>query len=242
MIVSRLDFGLLLIGKIINMALGLVMIAAVFTNASNLGGYGRQEAFLFFATFNLMNALIQAAFFRGFWFTEEWVKSGEFDHFLKYPISEIFLNAFKITDWIDLASLVPALAILGYAFQINQPETAGILPYLIALTAGLGVAFAIELAIAATNFYSPQAGPLHHIFRELGRSTRFPLTIYPEAWQRIFTFFIPVALLSFIPTQILLGELGLQWVFGALAGAGILVILATRFWKRALRNYSSASS
>jgi len=243
LIVSRLDFALLLLGKIIQRVLEIIVIETVFTQTNSLLGYSRGEVFLFFAVFNLASVFVQALFYRGFWFTQRWVETGEFDHFLKYPVSEKFLNAFKVTDWIDITNLIPALAIFGYALNVAGPfPVYNWIMFLVAFIFGLSVAFAILMSIASLNFFTPQAAPLHNIFRELARSTRFPITIYPRSVEAFLTLAVPVALMSYVPTLALLGELSFNNFALVPIFATILVLLANKFWDYALRHYSSASS
>ena len=243
MIVSRFDFFLLLLGKIIQRVLEIIVIETVFTQTNSLLGYNRGEVFLFFAVFNLASVFIQALFYRGFWFTQRWVETGEFDHFLKYPVSEKFLNAFKVTDWIDITNMIPALAIFGYALNIAGPfPTKNWVMFAATFLCGLAAAFAILMFIAALNFFTPQAAPIHSIFRELARSTRFPITIYPKSLEAFLTLVIPVALMSYVPTTALLGELSFNNFALVPIFASVLVLLANRFWGYALRHYSSASS
>ena len=243
LIVSRLDFFLLLLGKIIQRILEIIVIETVFTQTNSLLGYSRGEVFLFFAVFNLAAVFIQALFYRGFWFTQRWVETGEFDHFLKYPVSEKFLNAFKVTDWIDITNLIPALAIFGYALNIAGPcETQNWVLFAATFICGLAASFAILMSIAALNFFTPQAAPIHSIFRELARSTRFPITIYPRSLEAFLTFVVPVALMSYVPTLALLGELTVNNFALVPIFATILILLANKFWDYALSHYSSASS
>lgn len=243
LIVSRLDFALLLIGKIIQSVLEIIVIETVFTQTNSLLGYSRGEVFLFYAIFNLANVIMQALFYRGFWFTQRWVETGEFDHFLKYPVSEKFINAFKVTDWIDITNIIPALAIFGYALNIAGPfPTTNWITFGVAFLSGLAAAFAILMSIAALNFFTPQAAPIHSIFRELARSTRFPITIYPKSLESFLTFVVPVALMSYVPTTALLGNLSFNNFALVPIFATLLVLLAIKFWNYALGHYSSASS
>lgn len=243
LIVSRLDFALLLIGKIIQSVLEIIVIETVFTQTNSLLGYNRGEIFLFFAVFNLASVCTQALFYRGFWFTQRWVELGEFDRFLLYPVSEKFLNAFKVTDWIDITNIIPALAIFGYALNIAGPFlTQNWLMFAITFLCGLAAAFAILMSIAAANFFTPQVAPLLGIFRDLARSTRFPITIYPRYLETFLTLVVPVALISYVPTTAILGELSFNNFTLVPIFTIILVLLATRFWNYALGHYSSASS
>jgi ABC-2 type transport system permease protein len=68
------------------------------------------------------------------------------------------------------------------------------------------------------------------------------MVAYPMAYRFFFTFIIPVAFLTTIPAESILGRTNISWVVGSgLLALGLLFISA-RFWQFALKFYTSASS
>ena len=57
----------------------------------------------------------------------------------------------------------------------------------------------------------------------------------------IFTFVIPLALMTTYPAEALLGRLSLHRVVGVLVGAVVLALIARLVWLRSIRGYTSAS-
>jgi len=81
---------------------------------------------------------------------------------------------------------------------------------------------------------------------EVLRSTlvagRYPLQAYPAGLRWLFTLVLPVAFLTTVPAEALLGRAQAHWVAGSLLAA-LLCLVGTRlFWRWALRHYTSASS
>jgi ABC-2 type transport system permease protein len=240
---SRLDFWLLIAGKLIRMGLVLLMIASIFNFVPVLADYTRAETLLFFATFNIIDILAQAIFFRGFWFTQKWVREGEFDHFLKYPINPLFMNAFKITDWMDILTLIPAVAILIYTFSLfGSIHPWFLFLYCLLVLNGVLIAFAINVFIASLNFYTPETENAFLLYRDLMYTARFPTEIFGEPLRLLFTFALPIAVIVAFPAKAFLGILNWKWVWFAFALSSILVFSSIKFWKRSLKHYSSASS
>jgi ABC-2 type transport system permease protein len=68
------------------------------------------------------------------------------------------------------------------------------------------------------------------------------MAAYPAAYRFFFTFVVPVAFLTTVPAEAMLGRGEIVWT----AGAGILAIgllfFSRYFWQFALRFYTSASS
>jgi ABC-2 type transport system permease protein len=78
--------------------------------------------------------------------------------------------------------------------------------------------------------------------RGLLEAGRYPIAAYPAAYRVFFTFIIPVAFLTTVPAQVLLGRERGFWLLGAAGLAIALIAFSNQFWRFALRFYTSASS
>jgi ABC-2 type transport system permease protein len=68
------------------------------------------------------------------------------------------------------------------------------------------------------------------------------MVAYPTSYRFFFTFVIPVAFLTTVPSETLLGRGEIIWMLGAGILAGSLLLASRIFWRFALRFYTSASS
>ena len=244
LIASRLDFWLLILGKLIRMGFLFVWVFAIFNFIEKLAGYSLGQTLLFFATFNLVDILAQVFFFRGFWFIQTYVKEGEFDRLLLYPINEIFLTAFKITDWMDVLTLIPTGALLVYAASLLPvaPTVFQIALYVLLCGNGILCAFALNLFIASVTFYTPETENLFLLYRDLMTVGRFPTEVFSNPLQILFTFVFPVAVIIAFPAKVLMGLLSPLGILYAFLLSFTLVFLAIKFWNASLKHYSSVSS
>jgi ABC-2 type transport system permease protein len=71
---------------------------------------------------------------------------------------------------------------------------------------------------------------------------RYPISAYPPALRWVFTFVLPVAFLTTVPAEALLGRGSWPWALGSLVAAALSLIGTRLFWTLALRHYTSASS
>lgn len=243
LVASRLDFFTLLAGKFLRMSFLFIFILGVFEVLPDLAGYTKGEVVLFFAFFNLVDLLVQVFFFRGFWFLQDYVQSGEFDKILTYPINPIFLTAFKITDWMDVVTLVPAVGLLMYGLsQTGGVGGTGGIGSLLLVFTGLATAFGFCLFLSGITFYTTKMGNVWWLFRDLAAMARFPLAIFPTAFAALVTYIVPIGIIFNWPAKAMLGQLSL-WQFAlALALAVFWVILGKKFWDFSIKRYSSASS
>ena len=124
------------------------------------------------------------------------------------------------------------------------PSAVAILLYLIALGFGVAIHYSIMLTLAAVSFWIVRAQGLVYGYFNFLHIARYPDVIFPRLFFLIFSWVIPVVIVSNIPARLLIKSFGHPaWLMFHLMAAGSAVfILARVFWRFALRHYSSASS
>ena len=80
------------------------------------------------------------------------------------------------------------------------------------------------------------------VLRTLLASGRYPLDAYPAPLRLLFTLVLPVAFLTTVPAEALLGRSHAPILCLGLVLATGFFVLARCFWLYALRFYTSASS
>ena len=80
------------------------------------------------------------------------------------------------------------------------------------------------------------------VLRALLAAGRYPITAYPVILRFIFTLLLPVAFLTTVPAEAVLGELNLITILSGFLLSSLFLILSRRFWIIALKHYTSASS
>jgi ABC-2 type transport system permease protein len=80
------------------------------------------------------------------------------------------------------------------------------------------------------------------VFIYFFETTRFPIGMY-RCWLRIvLTYFLPAAFITSTPALALLGRWNINAAAASILIAGVFLWLSRRFWRYALRSYTSASS
>lgn len=80
------------------------------------------------------------------------------------------------------------------------------------------------------------------VLRALLASGRYPLQAYPAPLRLLFTLVLPVAFLTTVPADVLLGRASAPLLGLGLGLAAGFFAVARGFWQFALRHYTSASS
>lgn len=235
--------ALFILGKLIRFAFFFIFLLTVLSGAKTLAGYNREQVIFFFLIFNLVDIIAQFLF-RGVYLFRSSVVSGNFDLDLLKPWPSFFRPIFGWTDILDFLTLIPLVIYVIYYVTVYQ-LSAGVLSwilFLLLLACSLLISFAFHLAVCAVCVLTMEIDHLVWIYRDLTNMARVPTDIYPKMIQFLLTFTIPVILLMTVPAKALLGILSWPWIAGSLTAGILLLWLSLRFWRYALKNYTSASS
>ncbi len=170
------------------------------------------------------------------------VQDGTLDFVLLKPISSQFwLSTRLLSPW-GLPDLAFGLLVIAYAGQHLDLGWGAYLRAVPPLIFGALSLYGLWFMLGATSIWFVKVYNVTEVLRGLLEAGRFPIVGYPAAYRIFFTFVIPVAFLTTVPAQAMLREGGQGWLWASgLLAAGLLFV-ANRFWRFALRFYTSASS
>ncbi|MFH7244708.1 MAG: ABC transporter permease [Spirulina sp.] len=170
------------------------------------------------------------------------VQEGTLDFVLLKPISSQFWLSTRVLSPWGLPDLAFGLMMIAYAGQHLGLEWEAYLRAVPPLIFGALSLYGLWFMLGATSIWFVKVYNVTEVLRGLLEAGRFPIVGYPAAYRIFFTFVIPVAFLTTVPTQAMLGEGGQGWLWASGALAAGLLFVANRFWRFALRFYTSASS
>lgn len=234
---------LFIIGKVARFVFYFIFLFQILSSSNGLVGYSLQETIMFFLIFNLVDILAQALF-RGVYHFRPLIVSGDYDLDLLKPMPSFFRPIFGMADIFDFITLFP-LGILIISFMISNHLLVShvqTLLFLLLLVNSMILAFSLHLSVCSVGILTTEIDHLVWIYRDLTSMGRFSTDIYPPVIQKILTFTVPVVILMTVPAKALLGLLSWQWVLLAFIIGILSLWLALKFWRYALRRYSSASS
>ncbi len=170
------------------------------------------------------------------------VQQGTLDFVLLKPIdSQFWLSTRTLSLW-GLPDVALGLAIIGYAGSRLgiHPLSYGVA--LFPLVCGAIALYSLWFMLGAMSIWFVKIYNVTEVLRGLLEAGRFPMAAYPVAYRFFFTFVAPVAFLTTVPAEALLGRSS-GWISLASAIlATTMLISARQFWRYALRFYTSASS
>ncbi|MEN4041958.1 MAG: ABC-2 family transporter protein [Anaerolineaceae bacterium] len=240
----RADTILNLVMNLVWLGWELVSLQIIFTNTSDLSGWGMGELIALLGIWRLANTLMSALVWPNTERFNQSIRDGTFDYVLIQPVSSQFLVSFsRIVVWRAWEIVLAAVLVtVGISMSHAIVNAANVIRFLALAVSGMAVLYSLWIVLIAFTFWFIKFDNNVTILHALMESGRFPATIYPDWLRFIITFVIPIAVATTVPLQGLRGDLSGGQVILFLAIGAASVFISARIWQAGVRRYSSASS
>ena len=240
----RLDFVVEGALALLWTAVTLVPVYVVFGQRQAVEGWTFPEMLLVVGWFVALKGFLEGTISPSLTNVVEHIRKGTLDFVLLKPVdAQLLVSLSKIEPWrvVDLAG---AAAIFIYAFrQIGHWPSPGQVALALGLLLGAVVLlYSIAIMVIAIAFFAVRVDNLLYLFQSIFDVARWPSSVFRGALAAIFTFVVPLALMTTYPALALLGRLSAGNALGALAGTLAFAALARLVWTRSIGSYTSASS
>jgi ABC-2 type transport system permease protein len=201
---------------------------------------------LLIGTHQMISQLFQAFFFVNVAAIPELVRTGKLDSMLVLPIDSQFAASTKQFGLDSIVNVIVGGVVVGVSLSKlgYVPSPMSILLYLVALCFGVAVHYSIMLSLAAVSFWIVRAQGLVYGYFNFMNIARYPDSIFPWLFKFIFSWIIPVVVVSNVPARLLAKSFEQPWplMLKLVVASTVIFALSRMFWRFALGRYSSASS
>ncbi len=226
------------------MALTLLPIIVLYGARDTVAGWDAPSALIVIGYFMLVRAILEGVVSPSLVELVERIRSGAFDYTLLKPVdAQILVSTARFEPW-KIFDVLGAIAVLIYAFHLRGvgPSTVDLALGIALLGAGVLAMYAVWICCAAASFWVVRLDNLTYLLGAVFDVGRWPVQIFRGAWRVVFTFIIPVAIMTTYPAMALLGRLSTATALLVAAGALAMLAASRVVWVVAIRNYTSASS
>ena len=238
----RLNFLIATITSIANLAGSIFGLFLFYRTGYTFSDWSWEEATIVLGFFTLLQGFSATFLVPNLNQIVKQVEQGTLDFVLLKPISSQFwLSTRSVSPW-GLPDLFFGIILIVYAGNKLGLNLGNYLASLIPLSFGFIILYSLWFILGATSIWFVKVYNVTEVLRGLLEAGRYPMVAYPAVYRFFFTFIVPVAFLTTVPAQSMLGRGELTWMFGAGALAILLFIFSVIFWRFALRFYTSASS
>jgi ABC-2 type transport system permease protein len=222
----------------------LVPLFVIFHDRETIAGWSFPAALLVTGWFTLLEGILDGAINPSLSGVVEHIRKGTLDFVLLKPADAQFLvSTTKFEPW-RATNVLTALCIFAWAFTKlgRLPDPLGILEALVLLCAASGVLYALWILTVSVAFRVVKVDNLTYLFSSIYDAARWPISIFKGVIRFVFTFVIPLALMTTYPAKAMLGELPGWTLAASVGGAVVFAAVARAVWLRSIRHYTSASS
>jgi ABC-2 type transport system permease protein len=225
-------------------ALGLVPLYVAFHARPELQGWTYATALVVVGWFTLLKGVLDGAVNPSLLTVVAQIRQGTLDFVLLKPADAQFLvSTARFEPWKGLDG-VAALGIFAWAFHLlgRAPEPLHVLASLGLLACATLVLYSIWILVIAAAFWVVRLDNLAYLFNSIFDFARWPVSVFRGALRVVFTFVIPLGVMTTYPAEALLGTLSLRAALLSLGGALAFAAASRVVWTRAIGRYTSASS
>lgn len=241
----RLDFVLdLVIGLFWTVAavLPLFVVYGGASSAQGVPGWSFGETLLVVGCFITLQAVIDGAISPSLSSVLDHVRKGTLDFVLLKPHdAQLLVSTARFQLW-RAAGLIHASIVFGLGFRElgHGPSLLGVLEALLLLLVATALLYSLWLLIVSVSFYAVKVDNLSSLFTSIFDAARWPASVFRGVFRVVFTFVIPLVVMTTMPAEALLGRLPWTSLVGSIIGAGVFAVVARAVWLLSLRRYTSA--
>jgi ABC-2 type transport system permease protein len=239
----RLNFFLAVLSSLGHLAGNLFGLSLFYTQGGSLGGWPFDQALLVMGLFTTLQGMNRVLLSPNLQRIVEHVRTGTLDFVLIKPIdTQFWLSTRRVSPW-GLPDVAFGIGMVIYAAaRLELPFSRlglALGPFLLSAV----IQYSLWFTLASISIWYVKVHNVTEVLNGLLAAGRYPIDALPAGSYRfVFTFIVPVALLTTVPASVALGREGERWLlFSALFALGSFVF-SRAFWRHALRSYTSASS
>ena len=240
----RSDFLIDAFIEVFWMTTALVPLMVVYGQRPSIAGWSFGEALLVMGWFMLLQGVEEGALAPSLTTVVDHIRKGTLDFVLIKPADAQFLvSTARFSPWRGV-NVLTALVVFAFAFHRlgRAPTIGGVALALVLLVAAIAVLYSLWILTIAAAFYVVRIDNLTFLFSSIFDAARWPVTIFRGVVRFVFTFVVPLALMTTYPAQALLGTLDVRTFFLSIGGAIAFVLFSRAVWTRSIGRYTSASS
>ena len=238
----RSDFFVDVLIEIFWVATALVPLFVVYGTRTEVAGWSFGEALIVIGWFHFLNGVLEGAINPSLTAVVEHVRKGTLDFVLLKPADAQFLVSTTRFQLLRASHFVTAVAIFVYAFHRlgRAPSMLGVLDALVLLGVAIVILYSMWILTVSAAFYVVRVDNLSYLFNSIFDAARWPSSVFRGALRFVFTFVIPLAVMTTFPAQAMLGTISLKTTLASIAGGLGFAVISRMIWLRSIGRYTSA--
>jgi ABC-2 type transport system permease protein len=241
----KVNFLMWIVVELLWFALQLSFINVLYLHTDSIAGWSRWEVVLLIGTSHVIQQVFQAFFLVNCTNLSELVRTGKLDFLLLLPVNARFIVSMRQLDLGAFVNAGTAVGVMVYAaWQLGlQPTVWQLAGFVVLCGVGVVVHYSLMFLLATISFWTVQAQGIVWVYYNLFNVARLPDSAFKGFFRVVFTFAVPMLLVSNVPAKLLADRLGspveMVWLVGM---AAVCLAVSEVAWRFSLSRYTSASA
>ena len=238
----RADFLLDGFIEIFWMATAIVPLYVVFHLRPSVAGWSFGDSLMVMGWFTFLQGVLEGAINPSLVAVVEHIRKGTLDFVLVKPADAQFLvSTTRFQPW-RAVNVLTSIGVFAWGFHVigRTPSAGDVLLATIAMLVAVVVLYSLWIVTVCAAFYFVRIDNLTQLFIAVFDAARWPISVFRGAVRLLFTFVVPLALMTTYPAEALLGWLSPLTLAASVAGALLALGLSRAAWLRSIGRYTSA--
>jgi len=240
----RLDFFIQVSLALFWTITALIPLFVLFSTRDGVSGWNADEMLVVVGFFTMQRGVLSSVIQPSLTQAVEHIRKGTLDFLLLKPADAQFLLSTSKLELAHLADVIAGMGIVAWALARRGvwPSWLELGSACVFFACGLSILYALWILVVSLAFRVVKVDNLSYLFVSLFEAARWPSSVFRGALSLLFTFVIPLALMTTYPALATLGRAGFRHFVIASGVAATLLLVARYVWQRSVRAYTGASS
>ena len=239
------NFLLWIFVELLWFGLQISFIGVLYLHTDHIGTWTKWQVVMLVGASHFIQQIFQAFFLINCTNLSELIRTGKLDFLLLLPVNTRFLVSLRQVDLGGFVNAMSALAVVAYAARQLHfvPGAAQVAGFFVVCAAGILIHYSLMLLLASISFWTIRAQGMVWGYYNLFQIARMPDDAFRGLFKALFTFAIPMLLVSNVPVRVLVNMGSWGFPLALLLGMSIVCFLLSEWgWRASVRRYTSASS
>jgi ABC-2 type transport system permease protein len=240
----RLNFFVQLLQSTVALAVGLIVIAVVYSHTERLGGWSQAQLLAVMGVHLLIGGIIRTFIAPNMRRLMEDVNEGTLDYALTRPAdSQLMVSVRQFSIWSAIDIVMGVVVVVWAGVTVDGAVgVLGTLNFLVVILCGSVIVYSVWLAATTITFRIIRGDYVMQLLDGIYEAGRWPVTLYPTWLRLTLTFLVPLAFAVTVPAEVVASRFDPGSLIWVLVVTLVFVVGVRIVWRRGIRRYAGASA
>lgn len=241
----KTNFLLWIFVELLWFGLQLSFIGVLYLHTDHIGTWTKWQVVMLIGASHFIQQMFQAFFLINCTNLSELIRTGKLDFLLLLPVNTRFVVSLRQVDLGAFVNATSALMVMAYAARQMHfvPTWLQVVGFLVLCIAGIAIHYSLMFLLASISFWTVRAQGIVWGYYNLFQIARMPDEAFRGVFKAVFTFALPMLLVSNVPVRMLVNKLSSPLPLFLLLAMSLFCFTVSELgWRASVRRYTSASS